>query len=71
MDIYLDRYRGIAMSNRRIEPVIGGFVLLLFLSLILWNIAVSYNFSIQIIIALFTAIYGFYFLGIILKTDDQ
>lgn len=59
------------MSNRRIEPVIGGFVLLLFLSLILWNIAVSYNFSIQIIIALFTAIYGFYFLGIILKTDDQ
>ena len=71
MDIYLDRSSEIAMSNRRLEPVIGGFILLLFLSLFVWMIALSYNFSIQIVVGLFTAIYGFYFLGIILKTNDQ
>ena len=59
------------MSNSRLEPAIGGFVLLLFLSLIVWSIVLSYNLSIQIVVSLFTAIYGFYFLGIVLKTDNQ
>ena len=59
------------MSNRRIEIAIGGFLILLFLSLIGWNIALYYNFPMIPTIGILISTFGFYMLGIIMTTDAQ
>ncbi|MGY5872882.1 MAG: hypothetical protein RTV72_11595 [Candidatus Thorarchaeota archaeon] len=59
------------MSNRHTEFAIGGFLILLFLSLIGWEIALYYNISIYTIIPLYIATFGFFGLGMVLMTDDQ
>ena len=59
------------MSNRRLEFTIGGFLILLALSLIGWNIALYYNFPIFTFIVIMIGTFGFFLIGIVLTTDDQ
>ena len=55
----------------RTEFAIGGFLILLFLSLIGWNLALSYNVSIYTFTALMIGTFGFFALGLALTSKDQ
>lgn len=59
------------MPNRRMEFTIGGFLILLALSLIGWNIALYYNFPIYTVIGIMIGTFGFFLLGIVLTSDDS
>jgi len=58
------------MSNRKVEFAIGGFLILIALSLIGWNMALYYNFPINTFIVILIGTFGFYILGIVLKTSN-
>ena len=58
------------MPNRRMEFAIGGFLVLLALSLIGWNIALTYNFPIYTVFGILIGTFGFYLLGIVLTSND-
>lgn len=58
------------MSNRMVEFAIGGFLILIALSLIGWNMALYYNFPINTFIVILIGTFGFYILGIVLKTSN-
>jgi len=59
------------LSNRRLEFTIGGFLLLLALSLIGWNVALTYNLPIYTVIGIMIGTFGFFLIGIVLTSDDQ
>ena len=59
------------MSNRHTQFAVGGFLILLVLSLIGWNMAVAYNFPIQTFIGIVIGAFGFFLIGVVLTSDDQ
>jgi len=59
------------LSNRHTEFAVGGFLILLVLSLIGWNMAVAYNFPTIPLIGIMIGTFGFFLIGIVLTIDDQ
>ena len=58
------------MPNRRTEYAVGGFLLLVFLVLIGWNLAITYSFPVYTFTGLVIGIFGFYILGVVMRTSS-